>query len=78
MLGYDETELWVQFPDFELPVRVGEGSNLWIPESMQKVNASAMVPWGAIGNVMHFPNVEGYDKPSPFNRDIGFSSKTED
>ena len=23
-LGYDETGLWVQFPDFELPVRVGE------------------------------------------------------
>ena len=78
VLGYDETDLWVQFPDFELPVRVGEDSNLWIPESMQKANASAMVPWGAIGTVMHFPNVEGYDKPSPFNRDIGFSSKTED
>ena len=78
VLGYDETELWVQFPDFELPVRVGEDSNLWIPESIQKVNASAMIPWGAIGTVMHFPNVEGYDKPSPFNRDIGFSSKTED
>jgi hypothetical protein len=41
VLGYDETDLWVQFPDFELPVRVGEDSNLWIPESIQKVNASA-------------------------------------
>jgi len=74
VLGYDETGLWVQFPDFELPVRVGEESNLWIPESMQEVDASAMIPWGAIGTVMHFPNVEGYDKPSPFNRDIGFNN----
>ena len=74
VLGYDETGLWVQFPSFELPVRVGEESNLWIPESMQEVDASAMIPWGASGTVMHFPNVEGYDKPSPFNRDIGFNN----
>ena len=24
VLGYDETGLWVQFPEFELPVRVGQ------------------------------------------------------
>ncbi len=74
VLGYDENGLWVQFPDFELPVRVGEESGLWIPESMQEVNASAMLPWGAIATVMHFPGTEGYDHPSPFNRDIGFSN----
>ena len=77
VLGYDETGLWVQFRDFELPVRVGEESGLWIPESMQKVDASAMLPWGAIATVMHFPDVEGYDKPSPFNRDIGFNNEYE-
>ena len=73
VLGYDETGLWVQFPEFELPVRMGEESGLWIPESMQQVDASVMLPWGAIATVMHFPDVQGYDKPSPFNRDIGFN-----
>ena len=74
VLGYDETGLWVQFPEFELPVRVGEDSGLWIPQSMQQVDASVMLPWGAIATVMHFPGVDGYDKPSPFNRDIGFKT----
>ncbi len=77
VLGYDETGLWVQFPDFELPVRVGEESGLWIPETMQKVDASVLLPWGSIATVMHFPGAEGYDKASPFNRDIGFKVSDE-
>ena len=44
---------------------------------MQEVNASAMIPWGAIATVMHFPDVKGYDFPSPFNRDIGFNHQGE-
>ena len=72
VLGYDETGLWVQFPEFELPVRVGEESGLWIPESMQQVDASVMLPWGAIATVMHFPDVQGYDTPRPFTRALGF------
>ena len=78
VLGYDETGLWVQFPEFELPSRVGQDSGIWVPESMQEVNASAMIPWGAIATVMHFPDVKGYDYPSPFNRDIGFNHPTEE
>ena len=77
VLGYAETGLCVQCCDFELPVRAGEESGLWIPESMQKVDASAMLPRGAITSGMHFPDVEGYDKPSPFNRDIGFNNEYE-
>ena len=77
LLGYDENGLWVQFPDFELPLRVGEESGLWIPESMQKVDASALLPWNAIATVMHFPGAQGYDHPSPFNRDIGFNNQYE-
>ena len=28
VLGYDETGIWVQFPDFELPSRVGQDLSL--------------------------------------------------
>ena len=78
VLGYDETGIWVQLPDFELPSRVGQDSRIWVPESMQEVNASAMIPWGAISTVLHFPDVKGYDYPSPFNRDIGFNHTNEE
>ena len=61
VLGYDETGLWVQFPGFELPVRVGEESNLWIPESMQEVDASAMIPWHRHA----FPECRGLRQAQP-------------
>ena len=54
-LGYEETGIWVQFPDFELPSRVGQDSGIWVPESMQEVNASAMIPWGPIARVINIP-----------------------
>ena len=76
--GYDEMGLWIELPDFPVPVTASTDSGLWTPEVMENVNASAMIPWGALATVVHFPDVRGYDYPSPFNRQIGFKSNTKE
>ena len=41
-------------------------------ESEKDVAASMLIPWGFIASIVHFPDVEGFDFPNPFNTSIGF------
>jgi hypothetical protein len=38
----------------------------------KNVEASILIPWGFIASVVHFPGVEGFDFPDPFDTEIGF------
>ena len=40
------------------------------------VSASMLIPWGFIASVVHFPEVEGFDFPDPFDSSIGFDPKS--
>ena len=31
-----------------------------------------LIPWGFIASIVHFPDVEGFDFPDPFQSSIGF------
>lgn len=68
--GLDEYGLWIEHPNFRLPKQVAEVP----PKKMkyQEVTASVLIPWGFLASVVHFPGVEGYDFPSPFEHPIGF------
>jgi len=41
------------------------------------VAASILIPWGFIVSIVHFPGVEGFDFPSPFEKQIGFETDDE-
>ena len=64
--GYDNIGLWVQHPglgieDKKIKSYVKEGVFL--------------VMWNQINTIMHYPNREGYDFPSEFDKEIGFLKK---
>ena len=67
VIGYDEYGLWVEHPSFQVPLfKKGK------PAGEKEVTATMLIPWGFIASVVHFPGVEGFDFPFPFDTHIGF------
>ena len=73
ILGYDEFGVWMKHPKFRIP-KADINSTPKKP-AYQNVTASILIPWGFIASVVHFPNVEGFDFPNPFEKHIGFESE---
>ncbi|SUZ59098.1 uncharacterized protein METZ01_LOCUS11952 [marine metagenome] len=71
--GYDEFGIWMKHPKFRIP-KADINSTPKKP-AYQNVTASILIPWGFIASVVHFPNVEGFDFPNPFEKHIGFESE---
>lgn len=67
VVGYDEYGIWADHPAFQVPI-IKDGK----PHGEKDVNASMLIPWGFIASVVHFPDVEGFDFPNPFDAQIGF------
>ena len=67
VVGYDEYGMWVEHRSFQVPV-LKDGK----PAGEKDVAASMLIPWGFIASVVHFPGVEGFDFPNPFDAQIGF------
>ena len=65
--GYDDNGVWIENPDFHIPDPSKND-----PKAFQSVTASILVPWPFLISIVHFPNVEGFDFPSPFDAKIGF------
>mgnify|MGYP003959672291 FL=1 len=65
--GYDGNGMWIYHPGFRVPNKTGKGKS-----KTKKLKASILIPWGFIVSVVHFPDAEGYDFPSPFEMQIGF------
>ncbi|MFQ6674630.1 MAG: hypothetical protein ACE5GH_07615 [Fidelibacterota bacterium] len=72
--GYDEYGLWIQHPDFQIVVSEDEKGKPLPPDQVkrERLDATVHLPWGNIATLIHFPNRQGFDFPSPFERDIGF------
>ena len=71
VVGYDEYGMWVDHPSFQVPT-IKDGQ----PVGEKEVSASMLIPWGFIASVVHFPGVEGFDFPNPFEGHIGFDIKS--
>ena len=65
--GYDENGMWIHHPGFQVPDFYNEKEG-----GTQKVEASILIPWVFIVSIAHFPGVEGFAFPSPFDQHIGF------
>ena len=78
VLGYDEYGLWVEFLNFKIPkIKTAKGEKPKRP-IYQSVTGSLLMPWPFITSIVHFPNVEGFDYPSPFESNIGFGVEKEE
>ena len=65
--GYDENGMWIHHPGFKVPDFKSDKA-----DQTQKVEASILIPWVFIVSIAHFPGVDGFDFPSPFEQHIGF------
>jgi len=68
VVGYDENGIWIENPDFRIPDHSKKNKS----KAYKTVSASILIAWAYISSIVHFPNVEGFDFPSPFDQNIGF------
>ncbi|MAV58545.1 MAG: hypothetical protein CMG07_01160 [Candidatus Marinimicrobia bacterium] len=76
--GFDKMGLWVEHPDLVI-VKTEDENGDSIPENEQKherLDASVLITWDNVQSILHYPNREGYDFPSEFEREVGFKIKT--
>ena len=74
VVGYDEFGVWLEHPNFEVIISENEEGKPLSPDKVKREhhNASVYIPWRNVASLVHFPNREGYDFPSPFERHVGF------
>ena len=78
IMGQDQLGLWVEHPDLVI-VKTEDKNGDPIPENKQKherLDASVLITWDNVQSILHYPNREGYDFPSEFEREVGFKIKT--
>ena len=69
--GYDENGIWIEHPNFQIPRMENpddKNSNI----TSETVTASVLIAWPYVCSIVHFPGVEGFDFPDPFDQHIGF------
>jgi len=74
VLGYDDYGIWVEFTNFKIPKLKTEKGEKPKRPIYQSVTGSLLIPWPLITSIVHFPGVEGFDLPSPFESKIGFET----
>lgn len=80
VMGVDDLGMWVAHPGYTV-VRVNdeEGKPLPVEEQIHtQVDANFIIRWEQIATIVHFPNREGFDFPSPFEKHIGFVVPTDE
>ena len=61
--GFDHLGLWLQHPGI---ITDNQKITSYIKEGV------FLVMWNQINTIMHYPNRDGYDFPSEFDKEIGF------
>tara|TARA_B110000263_G_C15137352_1_gene431726 strand:+ start:56 stop:400 length:345 start_codon:yes stop_codon:yes gene_type:complete len=75
--GHDHLGLWLQHPGIFIKKTKDKNGNP-IPLGIQKedqIDGFFLVMWNFINTIMHYPDRDGYDFPSEFNKDVGFKNK---
>ena len=69
--GYDENGIWFEHPNFQIP-RMENPDDKNSEITTETVTASVLIAWPYVSSIVHFPGVEGFDFPDPFDQHIGF------
>ena len=74
--GFDKMGLWVEHPDLVV-VKTEEGGKPIPPKkrTSERLDASVLITWDNVQTIMHYPNRDGYDFPSEFDKNVGFKNK---
>ena len=72
--GYDQMGLWLKHPGIVLIHNEDKSGNPHPVSKHRKENITAdfIVTWDNVNTIMHYPNREGFDFPSEFDKKIGF------
>ena len=75
--GYDHLGLWLLHPGISIKKTLDkDGRPLPIDlHKEDKIDGVFLVMWNSINTIMHYPDREGYDFPSEFDKNIGFKNK---
>ena len=69
--GHDENGIWIEHPNFQIP-RMENPDDKNSKIATETVTASVLIAWPYVSSIVHFPDVEGFDFPDPFDQHIGF------
>ena len=74
--GHDHLGLWLQHPGIFIK-QEKEKSQSKTPKPIKinkdkLINGVFLVMWNNINTIMHYPDRDGYDFPSEFDKNIGF------
>tara|TARA_Y100000996_G_C22428761_1_gene604710 strand:- start:91 stop:426 length:336 start_codon:yes stop_codon:yes gene_type:complete len=72
IMGYDNFGLWVEHPNLYILTSEDESETLSEEEDKEHIDANIFIHWSNIRTLMHYPNRQGFDFPSEFDKDIGF------
>ena len=74
VVGVDDVGIWAAHPGYAI-ARVNDEDGKPLPADEQihtMVDANFLIRWEQIATIVHFPDREGFDFPSPFEKHIGF------
>ncbi len=74
IMGADDMGLWTAHPNYVI-VKTSDAKGKPLPEDQRDtrtLEANFLIRWEQINTIVHFPNLEGFDLPSPFERHFGF------
>ncbi len=75
--GFDNIGLWLAHPGIIIKKTEDENGKP-LPDNAQseeRIDGVFLVMWNQIKTIMHYPDREGYDLPSEFDKNIGFNNK---
>ena len=75
--GYDHIGLWLQHPGIRIKKTL-DADGKPLPLKLQKedkIDGVFLVMWNFVNTIMHYPDRDGYDFPSEFDKNIGFQNK---
>jgi len=67
--GHDSVGIWMELPEYQVPQLAHSSDG---PEREMTAVACALAPWAVIESVVHFPDLDGFDFPSPEVDSLGF------
>ena len=76
--GYDKMGIWIAHPGLILVKTEDKDGKAILPKNQvqENIDASILITWDNVLSIMHYPNREGYDQPSPWKREFGFKTKS--
>ena len=75
VLGYDNVGIWVSHPYLIVANKDDNENDPKNKSENVEIESNFLITWDNIKTIMHYPNREGFDFPSEFDKKYGFKTK---